>query len=122
VIDKKKSASEEQKGSTIYRSLGYFLGVGDGVFCPGLDDEDDEEREYTEPIPLESIVTVHLDMDAGTMAYSVNGRFLGIACSTLPYGPLHPAVAITSGHYAEFVDNPTHADSSSHHSPTACWG
>lgn len=119
-----KSASNEPKGSTIYRSLGYFLGVGDGHFYPGVDIDDDEEIEYTEPISLDSTVTVHLDMDAKTIAYSVNGRFLGIAYDDLPEGPLHPAVAITSGHFAEFVGNPIRMERSSQHSHShsAAWG
>ena len=50
-----------------------------------------EDAAYPKSIVEEGdIISVFLDMDNKTLAYALNGEYLGIACTELPGNPLYP--------------------------------
>ena len=40
---------------------------------------------------------MHLDMSNRTMAFDINGKYLGVAFRDLPSGPLYPATSSVYG-------------------------
>ena len=54
----------------------------------------DESSSFS--IPTE--FTMILDMDEGTLSFSVDGQYLGIACSGLKGKTLYPIVSAVWGH------------------------
>lgn len=65
--------------------------------------------QYASPVNSGSVVTVKVDMDRHTLAFSIDGRDCGVCCRDLPNAPLFPAVSFTgSGSFlqsAEFVED-----------------
>eukprot|EP00667_Euglena_gracilis_P004128 EG_transcript_4148 len=81
------------KVGTVFKRSGLFLYAANGSLFSGPPTSH-TDRAYTTPIPAGSTVTVYLDFDAHTVAFSVNGQARGIAFTALPPGPLHPAVSL----------------------------
>ena len=48
-------------------------------------------------IQLHQKIGVHLDMTHRTLAFDINGKYLGVAFKDLPIGPLYPAVSSVYG-------------------------
>eukprot|EP00668_Euglena_longa_P034880 GGOE01044777.1.p1 GENE.GGOE01044777.1~~GGOE01044777.1.p1 ORF type:complete len:610 (+),score=85.30 GGOE01044777.1:218-1831(+) len=81
------------KVGTVFKRSGLFLYAANGSLFSGPPTSL-ADKAYTASIPPGSTVTVYLDFDAQTVAFSVNGQPRGVAFTALPPGPLHPAVSI----------------------------
>ena len=48
-------------------------------------------------VQLHQKIGVHLDMTHRTLAFDINGKYLGVAFRDLPSGPLYPAISSVYG-------------------------
>lgn len=49
-------------------------------------------------VQLKQKIGVTLDMTHRTLAFDINGKYLGVAFTDLPSGPLYPAASAVYGH------------------------
>src|SRR5689334_12498310 len=89
------ATSDVEKSTYNLRTKGFFMPT-DGVLCSGPPSNFSGKVYRGSDVPRGALVTVHLDMDARTLSFSVNGTDHGVAFAreNFPTGPLtlYPAV------------------------------